>query len=160
MIKMENDFIFNLGSLKIVQIGYIYRDIKKQIEIMKALYGFPEFVIIENKDRFCKYRGRDSKYSTIIAISRIFNTQIELIQWIEGECIFKEFIDRGREGLHHFGILVEDVESYISEFKQKGIDVMHAGQMGKLKTTYFDTEKTFGIYLEFQQIIKRKRKKS
>ena len=47
MMKMENDFTFNLGSLKIVQIGYIYRDIKKQIErLEKVVISSAAFIII------------------------------------------------------------------------------------------------------------------
>ncbi|MFX1337547.1 MAG: VOC family protein [Promethearchaeota archaeon] len=157
---MEENYNFNLGKLKINQLGYLYKNIEKQIKIMESLYGCPKFAIFENKDNIFKYRGNDSKITTRIAISRLFNTQIELIQLIEGECIFKEFMDSGREGLHHFGIFVEDLEPYIKEFKKKGIDVVHAGQTGKQKVAYLDTEKTFGVYLEFQQTIKRKKKKS
>lgn len=157
---MEENFNFNLGDLKINQLGYVYRDIEKQIKIMESLYGCPKFAILENKDNIFKYRGKDSKIYTRIAMSRLFNTQIELIQLIEGECIFKEFIDSGREGLHHFGIFVKNLEFYIEEFKKKGIDVVHAGQTGTQKVAYMDTEKTFGIYLEFQETVKKRRKKS
>jgi len=157
---MEKDFNFNLANLKVDQLGYVYKDITKQMEIMKTLYQIPNFAVFENKDNIFKYRGKDSKISTRIAINRLFNTQIELIQLIEGECIFKEFIDSGREGLHHFGIYVENLDSYIKEFNKKGIQVVHARQTAKQRVAYMDTEKTFGVYLEFQETIKRKRKKS
>ncbi|MFX0073032.1 MAG: VOC family protein [Candidatus Hermodarchaeota archaeon] len=156
---MEIGFNFNLGNLKINQLGYLYKDIEKQAKIIESLYGIPKFAFFENKDNTCKYRGRDSGFSTKIGISRLFNTQIELIQLLEGECIFKEFFDSGREGLHHFGIFVDNLDSYIEEFKKKGIEVVHAAQTGKQKFAYFDTEKTFGIYLEFQETIKRKKKR-
>ena len=154
----KGDFSFNLGNLKINQLGYLYRDIDKQIKIMESLYGCPKFAKFENKDNMFKYRGKDSKIHTRIAMSRLFNIQIELIQWIEGECIFKEFIDSGKEGLHHFGIFVNNLDFYIDEFKKIGIDVVHAGQTGTQRVAYFDTEKTFGIYLEFQETVKKRRK--
>jgi hypothetical protein len=160
MIKMETNLSFNLRNLKINQLGYVYRDIEKQIKIMESLFGCPKFAIFENKDNIFKYRGKDSKIYTRIALSRLFNMQIELIQLMEGDCIFKEFIDSGREGLHHFGIFVDNLEYYIEEFKKIGIEVVHAGQTGKQKVAYLDTEKTVGIYFEFQQTIKRKKKKS
>ncbi len=149
----------DLGNLKINQLGYVYRDIEKQAKLLESLYSIPKFAIFENKDNIYKYRGKDSRISTKIALSRIFNMQIELIQLIEGECIFKEFIDAGKEGLHHFGIFVENLQSYINEFQEKGYDLIHAGQVGTQKVAYFDTEKTFGILLEFQETIKRKRRK-
>ena len=156
---MEKKLNLDLGNLKINQLGYVYRDIKKQAKIMESLYGMPQFAILENKDNIFKYRGKDSKFSTRIAMSRLFNTQIELIQWIEGDCIFKEFLDSEREGLHHFGIFVENLQFYIDEFQKQGINVIHSGQTGPQKVAYLDTEKTFGILFEFQETVKRRRSK-
>ncbi|GAH96625.1 unnamed protein product, partial [marine sediment metagenome] len=39
------------------------------------------------------------------------------IQLIEGESIYKEFLDQGREGLHHISLFVEDIDSYIEYFE-------------------------------------------
>ncbi|TFG21871.1 MAG: hypothetical protein EU532_14855 [Promethearchaeota archaeon] len=156
---MEKDFDFSLANLKIDQLGYVYKDIEKQMKIMETFYKVPKFAVFDNKGNIYKYRGKDSKIHTRIAISRLFNTQIELIQLIEGECIFKEFIESGREGLHHFGIFVENLDAYIQEFKKKGMEVVHAGQTAKQKVAYVDSEKTFGIFLEFQETIKKRRKK-
>jgi hypothetical protein len=155
--KMEKNFLFTLGNLKIDQIGYLYKDIEKQARLLESLYGIPKFAIFENKDNIYKYRGKDSKITTKIALSRIFNTQIELIQLIDGECIFKEFIDSGKEGLHHFGIIVNGIQKYIDDFKKKGFEVVHAGITGRQQVAYIDTEKTFGIFLEFQETIKKKK---
>ncbi|MBY9004511.1 MAG: VOC family protein, partial [Candidatus Lokiarchaeota archaeon] len=87
------------------------------------------------------------------------NVQIELIQLIQGECIFKEFIDAGKEGLHHFGIYVEDVDVLIKKYKEKGYDVVHEGlTAGVQKVAYIDTYEDFGVYIEFQQTKKRKKR--
>ena len=89
----------------------------------------------------------------------MFNTQIELQQWKSGDSLFKEFLDQGKEGLHSVGAYVEDLQLYIDELKKKGIEVLQSGQIGKQWFAYFDTEKTFGILLEFQQTVKRRKKK-
>ena len=88
-----------------------------------------------------------------------FNTQIELIQWIEGDCIYKEFLDQGREGFHHIAISVDDTISYINFFKQIKIEVLQSGRMAKLEYTYLDTEKTFGVIIELHELVKRKKMK-
>ncbi len=93
-----------------------------------------------------------------MALSRIFNVQIELIQYIKGDCVFKEFLDSGREGLHHFGIFVDDLDFIIKEFIDKGYEILHQRQIGKQKIAYFDTEKNLGILLEFQETVRRKKK--
>ncbi len=113
---------------------------------------------LEKSDSLCKYRGKDSIMSTKLAISRIFNVQIEVVQHIKGECVFKEFLDSGREGLHHFGIYVDDLDSVVKEFTDKGYEIIHQRIIGKQKVAIFDTEKDLGILLEFQETIRRKKR--
>jgi hypothetical protein len=147
----------DFNKLKIDQLGFVFKDIEKQTKIMESLYGIPKFALLEQKDLPIKYRGTDTKISLKIAISRFFNTQIELIQLIKGECIYKEFLDAGREGLHHVSFNIENLDSFIDEFLKHGIIVVHYGYIGKQRWAYFDTEKSFGLLLEFQETVKRKK---
>ncbi|MFX1385327.1 MAG: VOC family protein [Promethearchaeota archaeon] len=148
----------NFSEFKIDQLGYVYKDIEKQAKLLETIYGLPKFAFLEKNDSECKYRGTDSTISTKLAINRIFNVQIELIQHIKGECVFKEFLNSGREGLHHFGIYVDDLSSVIKEFTDKGYEIIHQRIIGKEKVAYFDTEKDLGIVLEFLETIRRKKR--
>ncbi len=150
----------DLGKFKVNQLGYVYQDIEKQAKLLETVYGLPKFAFLEKNDSVCKYRGKDSVISTRLALSRIFNVQIELIQLIDGECVFKEFLDSGREGLHHFGIYVDDLESVVKEFTDKGYKILHQRIIAKQKVAYIDTEKDLGILLEFQETIRRKKRNS
>jgi len=156
---MEN-LIFNLGNLKIEQLSYVYKDIKKQAKIMEELYGIPKFAVMENiSHQDATIRGKETKIQLDYAFSRLINVQIELQQWKSGDCLFKEFIDRGKEGLHSIGLYVDDLQAYIDEFKKRGIGVLETGQVGKQKFVYLDTEKTFGVLLEISTTVKRQKKK-
>ena len=124
---------FNFGTLKVDQLGYVYKDIEKQAKLLETVYGLPKFAFLERYDTPCKYRGKESIISTKLALSRIFNVQIELIQYMKGDCVFKEFLDSGREGLHHFGIFVNDLDSIVKEFIDKGYEILHQRQIGKQK---------------------------
>ncbi len=157
---MAQNIDFNLGNLKIEQLSYVYKDIKKQAKIMEELYNIPRFAQMENISIIdATYQGKEVEPVLDYAISRLFNVQIELQQWKSGECIFKEFIDRGKEGLHSIGVYVEDLDVYIEEFNKRGIKVLQTGQTGKQKFVYLDTEKTFGILLEISTTVKRRKKK-
>ena len=157
---MVENFEFNFGNLKIDQLSFIYKDIKKQAEIMENLYGIPKFAQMENiTHQDATYRGKEVTIIVDYAFSRLLNVQIELQQWKSGDCLFKEFIDQGKEGLHSMGVYVDDLESYIDEFKKKGIEILQTGQVGKQKFVYLDTEKTFGVLLEISTTIKRRKKK-
>ena len=150
----------NLGNLKIDQLGYIYKDIKKQAKILEEKLSLPKFAYLENKPTNYNYRGKETSIQTMIGFSRSLNVQIELIQLLKGECIFKEFIDAGKEGLHHFGIFVEDVDTIVQEYLKKGYKVVHEGiTAGVQKIAYMDTYDDFGVYLEFQQTRNKRNRK-
>lgn len=160
MIKMAQNFEFNLGNLKIDQLSFVYKDIKKQAEIMENTYGVAKFAQMENiTHQDATYRGKDVTIIIDYAFSRLLNVQIELQQWKSGDCLFKEFIDQGKEGLHSIGVYVDDLEAYIDEFKKKGIEVLQTGQVGKQKFVYLDTQKSFGVLLEISTTVKRRKKK-
>ncbi len=150
----------NLGNLKINQLGYVYKDIKKQANLLEEKLGLPKFAYLENKPTKYNYRGRETTVQTMIGFSRSLNVQVELIQLINGECIFKEFIDSGREGLHHFGIFVDDVDTIVKEYIDRGYSIVHEGiTAGVQKVAYIDTYEDFGVYIEFQQTRKKRIKR-
>ena len=157
---MTENFEFNLKDLKIDQLSYVYKDIKKQSKVMEELYGVPNFALMENiTHQDATFHGKESNIVIDYAFSRLFNLQIELQQWKSGDCLFKEFIEQGKEGLHSIGIYVDDLDKYIEEFKKRGIEVIQTGQVGKQKFAYLDTEKTFGFLLEISTTVKRRKKK-
>ena len=157
---MAQNFNFNLGNLKIDQMSFVYKDIKKQAKIMEQIYSIPTFAQMENiTHQEATYRGKEVTIIIDYAFSRLLNIQIELQQWKSGDCLFKEFIDQGKEGLHSIGVYVEDLDAYIDEFKKRGIEVLQTGQIGKQKFVYLDTKQTFGVLLEISTTVKRRRKK-
>ena len=157
---MAQNFKFNLGNLKIDQMSFVYKDINKQAKKMEQIYSIPTFAQMENiTHQEATYRGKEVTIIIDYAFSRLLNIQIELQQWKSGDCLFKEFIDQGKEGLHSIGVYVEDLDAYIDEFKKRGIEVLQTGQIGKQKFVYLDTKQTFGVLLEISTTVKRRRKK-
>ena len=158
---MAENLEFNLGNLKIDQLSYVYKDVKKQAKLMEDLYGIPKFAQMEDiTHEDATYHGKEVAIVVDYAFSRLLNVQIELQQWKSGDSLFKDFIDQGKEGLHSIGVYVEDLEAYIDQFKKRGIEVLQTGRVGKQKFAYLDTEKTFGVLLEVSTTIQRRKKKS
>ena len=148
-----------LCSMKIDQLGFVFKDIEKQAKIMEEVYGIPKFSFTDDVKHVIDNKGVKTEINIKIGLSRCFGHQIELIQWKSGECIYKDFLDKGREGLQHVSIFVDELDPYIEEFTKKGFHSIHLGQIGKQRFAYFDTESTFGLLLEFQETVKRKRKR-
>jgi len=150
----------NLGNLKIDQLGYVYKDIKKQAKIFEEKLGFSKFLFLTNKPSPYLYRGKETTVQTMLGFSRSLSIQVELIQLLEGNCIFKEFIDSGREGLHHFGVFVDNVDILVKKYQEMGYQVVHQGlTAGVRKVAYIDTLDDLGVYIEFQGSKKKRKKK-
>ena len=147
------------GSQKVMQLGYVFKDIKKQAKIMESLFGIPPFAFSEGEPKTIIYRGKESVVHLSLSISRYFNTQLELVQWNSGECVHKEFLDQGREGLHHISVFVQDLDKYIEEIKKIGIEITMLGETGPSHWAYLDTEETFGIIIEVQEIMSGSRRR-
>jgi hypothetical protein len=147
-----------IEDLEIIQLGYVYKDIKKQAEIMERVWGMPKFGFLPDITTEIIYRGEKSTHIVKIALSRYFGKQIELIQPISGKGIHQEFLDNGHEGLQHLSCIVEDLDPYIDLFKKQNIELLHIGQYATQYVAYFDTKDTLGFILEIQMIKKKKRK--
>jgi len=77
-----------------------------------------------------------------------------LIEPLEGPSVYKEFLAKKGEGLHHLGFLVDDVSGALAAFKKMGIDVLMSGKWRDVSEFYYmDTEAVLGIIYE---IIRRK----
>lgn len=156
---MKNSFNLVFGNLKIQHINYIYQDAEKHANIMELIFKMPKFEFSEDLDHPAIYRGRDTEFSIKMGVSRCFNTSIEIFEWIKGDSVYKEFVDTQKEGLHHFGVFVENLEECVDYLQKQGIEIIQTGMFPpRLKYAYMDTVKIFGVVIEFCEIVKRKRK--
>jgi hypothetical protein len=157
---MENNLDLDFRNLKIQHICYIYQEPEKHAKMMESLFNMPAFEFSEDLDHPATYRGRDTKFSIKMGVSRCLSISIEIFQWLKGDSTYKEFVDSQKEGLHHFGVYVEDLEKYVDRFQTEGIDVVQSGMFPpRLKYAYMDTVEIFGAVIELMEIVKRKKMK-
>ena len=137
-----------LGNLNVFQLGYVYKDIEKQAKIMESVFGVSKFTMVGPLILRINYRGEKAKITVRAAFAQYSETQLELIQLIEGDSIYKEFLDQGREGFHHVLYKVDDLKAVINKYKENGIDVIQSGRIMASSYAYMDTEKKLGIIIE------------
>ena len=154
------DLNINFGNLKVDQLGFVFKDIEKQAKIMQSLFGFSKFIFGRPETQAIQYRGKESQLKRQNAFSRLGKTQIELMKWIDGDSSQKEFLDQGKEGLHHIAVYVEDSDAYIEKFHKKGIEIIQSGKAFNVKFTYLDTIKSFGFIVELLEQIRRRKKRN
>jgi hypothetical protein len=151
----------NLGKFEFFQLGYVYKDIEKRAKIMESVLGVSKFIIFDPVELKINYRGNKTKIEVRGAFAQYNETQLELIQINRGDCIYKEFLDQGREGFHHVCYRVDDLKAIIENYKDQGIEVLQSGKIMTSSYAYMDTEEALGVIIELAEEKKRgKRKKN
>ncbi len=154
MIKQMDPKIQELLSLPSPgQIGMVVRDIRRTIEAYTKLLQWGPFEINkrEYNESNSTYRGKPGNFKSLIALAQLGSIQLELIQPLEGETIYREFLQTGREGLHHFGFLMDQTEERIAAMKEIGIGVLQSGKRPGRKWAYMDTDPLIGTIIELRE---------
>jgi len=98
------------------------------------------------------YYGKPADYSMRLALSYFGPMRIELIEPGEGESVYHDYVKEHGYGLHHLGLLTDDMETALVEAEAAGISMIMDGAGfgldGDGHYAYLDTEKDFGLTLE------------
>jgi methylmalonyl-CoA/ethylmalonyl-CoA epimerase len=141
------------------QVGLVVRDLEKTAAFYYSTFGIGPFSIVpEVKFDGVILRGQPTNSKIKVAFADSGPLQIELIQPIEGENIYTEFLQAGNEGLHHLGFEVDDFEDMLAKFKSRGIEPIFWHNMGFMAFAYLDTGKIGGVIVELLWHKKREKK--
>lgn len=87
-----------LGLEKVNQVGIVVRDMDKAIKNYWEIFGisFPKVLIPEYFNRV--YRGKPENFRMKIGLAMVRDLQIELVQPLEGETTYGEFLEKWGRG--------------------------------------------------------------
>jgi catechol 2,3-dioxygenase-like lactoylglutathione lyase family enzyme len=147
----------------IAQVCLIVEDLDKAVENYWKLFGIGPWHFYTYGKPLVKrmtYRGKSSEYKMRVALSYIGSLRIELIQPLEGDTIYDEFVKEHGCGVHHFGVLVENMEKAIAQAEANGLTVIQDGSGFGLDSdghyAYLDTEDKIGVTIELIERPKRR----
>ncbi len=147
----------------VAQVALIVEDLDKAVASYWKLFGIgPWHIYTYGKPLVKKmtYRGKPCEYKMRIALAYIGPLRIELIEALEGDTVYAEFVKAHGYGVHHFGVLVEDMEAAIRQAETAGLmmtqDGAGFGLDGDGHYAYLDTEDKIGITIELIQRPKRR----
>lgn len=100
------------------QVGFVYRSLEAAMALYRPLFG--DFEVLETGSIGYRYRGREEPAELRVGFARSGAIEIELIEWVSGGCPHKEFIERGREGLHHLRFPVASVDAQVARAQAIG----------------------------------------
>ena len=144
------------------QIALVVEDLDEAVENYSTLLGIGPWEFYTYGKPLVKemtYRGKPGDYRMRLAVAPMGPLQIELIQPLEGENIYSDFVSEHGYGLHHIAVAVEDMESAIAQAEAAGIAVIQDGKGTGLDGdgwyAYLDTEATLHTTLELVTLAKR-----
>jgi len=142
----------------VAQVALVVPDLDAAVEQYWRLFGIgPWHFYTYQKPllRAMSYRGQPSEYSMRLALSYLGPLRIELIEPGEGDTVYTDFVREHGYGVHHFGILVEDMHAALAQAEAAGLtmtqDGLGFGAEGDGHFAYLDTEPLIGVTLELIQ---------
>ncbi len=111
------------------QVGLVVRDLGAALALYEPLFG--PFTLMDPGPMTYTYRGRQEECDIRLAYGRSGELEIELIQWMAGGSPHREFLDAGREGMHHLRFRVGDLDSKVAEAGALGYENIWGTRFGE-----------------------------
>ena len=135
----------------IFEVGVVVKDLDKTIEYLASL-GLGPFRIRMSTHPSGLVHGKKTYYKVRVAMSQQGPVQLQLIEYLEGETIFQDFLRDKGEGLHHIAFKVGDLSAALARSVSKGISVLQQDQfVGGGGLAHLGSEKMGGIAIKLIQ---------
>jgi len=131
------------------QLGYVVADIEKTCSYYESVLGIGPFCPPFEVDMSgAILRGKPIATKIKVAFAQSGSVQVELIQPVEGENLYTEFLARYGDGIHHLAYTVDDMEAMKAEFADRGLQPVFYHDMIVMEFAYYDTSEIGGIMTE------------
>jgi len=149
-------------KISILQVSVIVKNLEAAMQRYTSLLGIGPFCVYTvdtSEVPGVTYRGQRGDYKVRVGMAKVAGAVIELIEQQRGESIYTEFLRKHGEGVHHIGLIVDDMKEAFKQFAGHGFTT--PSQDGPIvnekpkrdgRFTYFDTEQKFGTTLELLDV--------
>ena len=159
--KDETQPVFPLND--VAQIAILVPDIDKAVETYWKRFGIGPWHHYTYGKPLVKRMTRNGKqydYKMKVALSYIGKMRIELIEPLEGDTVYSEFIAEHGYGMHHIGVLTDDMQKSLAHARECGLtmtqDGAGFGPDDDGHYAYLDTEDLLGTTVELIERPKRR----
>lgn len=147
-----------INDANLDQIGIVVHDAVKFTQELTRLFGIGPFRImewpVEGVEPEATYHGEPGSFRLLLAFATFGSIQIEVVQPLEGQNIYSDYLRDHGPGLHHFRLTVPDYEDAIQALTDEGIKNIASGtgvHVGS-RWTYFDTSSILeGVTVEIRK---------
>ena len=137
----------------IVEVAIVTADHKKTMEGLSRMGIGPwrVYTLSPKNTTNQTYRGEAAEFTMKVCFAQSGAMVWELIQPLSGPTIFREFLDRHGEGIHHVAYDCNYIpfEERLAEFRRRGFELAQSGSWeGKCHFAFFETEAAMTTCLE------------
>jgi len=162
MSKKENNKPkFPVGNM--AQVCIVVPDLDKAVKNFYHTFGIGPWHFYTYGKPLVKRmtrNGKPTEYKMKVALSYFGTMRLELIEPLEGDTVYKEFIEKHGYGVHHLGILTDNMQESIQKAEEAGIkmtmDGAGFGPDDDGHYGYLDTEDLISTTLELIERPKRR----
>lgn len=147
----------------IAQVALIVPDLEETVENYSRLFAINDWHFYTYGPPLVKkmsYHGQPVEHHFRVALGYFGPMRVELIEAKAGQTIYQDFIDQHGYGVHHFGVLVEDMQTALSQAAEAGLEMIQDGSGfgldGDGHYAYLDTENAIGVTIELIERPKRR----
>ena len=136
------------------QLGVLVRDVDGAVEYYSSVFGLGPFTVYE----FCPENvwlwEKPSHIKVKQGKAMWGDIELELIQTVEGESVYNEFLRDHGEGIQHLGFNVKNYDEMFQRFREAGFTPLLRVESyvrtyeGYLRCCSFDTCRVGGIVFE------------
>ena len=136
----------NIALPALDHLGVVVEDIDKTKEFLSRVLGLGPWQVIDyapTKDEL--FVGEPFRLR--IAVAGLASLVLELVQPMEGNSIWSEFLKSKGEGLHHIAFTVPNLDEMVQKMEEAGSRVTASGSFKGKRWCYFET-RPGGITIE------------
>ena len=142
-----------LKVTELFQVGIVVRDLEKSKKDYERLMGIESWREFEMDSSTVEmtYHGKPTHHSFKAAFTMLGPLMIELLEPLEGEGSYRDFLEEHGEGIHHLGhARVDNLVEAVQALEKAGFPCIETGgdPAGFHTWAYVDTTKTLGYILE------------
>lgn len=137
----------------IVQIGLVVHDAAATAARYEQLLAVQDWFLNEvdsgqGKGENFHHRGRVIEAKARIAWTRIGNVELELIEPLDEDSVYAEFLREHGSGIHHVMFGCADFDACSRRFTEEGIKELAGGELQQTRFKLFDARDSLGLICE------------
>ena len=134
----------------LIQIGVVVKEMDQAIQSFSALGIGPFYTKMPPPNTKSLFRGKPFRAADRVKImaAQLGNSELELVQPLEGESPHREYLEAKGEGIQHLGFAVDDLDKAVEKLTDGGSSVLMTGRrVDGTGVTYLDLNAS-GVIVE------------